>query len=65
MAGAEDDRVRELRRELEGALSETRTAIREDTGRMVRRSWTLPLIAAGLGFAAAVGLSLRRRRLRD
>lgn len=63
--GTGDDRVQRLRRGLQEALEETRTAIRQDTGRMARRAWTLPLIAAGLGFVAALGLAARsRRRLR-
>ncbi|HVS65649.1 MAG TPA: hypothetical protein VMT85_19335 [Thermoanaerobaculia bacterium] len=66
MSGDGDLQVRKLREELEDALEETRTAIREDTGRIARRAWTVPLIAAGIGFVAALGLKLRsRRRLRD
>jgi hypothetical protein len=66
MSGAGDVRVQRLRAELEEALEETRTAIREDTGRIARRAWTVPLIAAGVGFVLALGLKVRsRRRLRD
>jgi hypothetical protein len=65
MRGEGEERIRSLRRELREALEETREAIREDTGRVARRAWTVPLIAGGLGFLAALALSRRARTRRD
>ncbi|HVS15817.1 MAG TPA: hypothetical protein VMV46_17985 [Thermoanaerobaculia bacterium] len=60
-----ETRIRTLRQELQEALDETRDAIREDAGRITRRAWTVPLIAGGLGFLAALVISRGRRSRRS
>ena len=44
------------RERLAAAVRGARSALREDSGGLFGNAWTVPLIAAGLGLVAALGL---------
>lgn len=53
------------RQRLEDRLDELRSAVHERTGgRLAKRAWTLPVLAAAVGFSLALWLRRRRRRER-
>ena len=54
--------LEEKRRSLQIALGEVQDGVRRTVGlRVVRKSWVLPLLAAGVGLTLALALKGRRR----
>ena len=52
----------EKRRSLQSALAEVQDGVRRTAGlRVARKSWLLPLLAAGVGLTLALALKRRKR----